>query len=66
MKYLYAMLAASALFLAGCQDKGPAQEAGEALDDAASEMRDALSGQGPAESAGETVDETVDEWTENN
>ncbi len=66
MKYLYAMLAASVLFLAGCQDQGPAQEAGEAIDDAASEVQDALSGQGPAESAGEDVDDAIDEWTENN
>lgn len=61
-KYLYALLAASALFLVGCQDKGPAQEAGEAVDDAVSEMQDALSGQGPAEDAGEKLDE----WTEGN
>jgi len=59
-KYLYALLAASALFLVGCQDKGPAQEAGEAVDDTVSEMQDALSGQGPAEEAGERVDEWVD------
>lgn len=59
-KYLYALLAASALFLVGCQDKGPAQQAGEAVDDAVSEMQDALSGQGPAEEAGERVDEWVD------
>lgn len=65
MKYLYAMLAASVLFLAGCQDQGPAQEAGEAIDDAATDVRDALRGQGPAESAGESIDETIDEWTEN-
>ena len=56
-KYLYALLAASALFLAGCENKGPAQEAGESVDDAVSEVQDAVSGQGPAEETGETVDE---------
>lgn len=61
-KYFYALLAASVFFLAGCQDKGPAQEAGESVDDAVSEVQDALDGQGPAEDAGETVDE----WFEGN
>ena len=42
--------------LAACDDKGPAEEAGEKLDDAADSVGDAINGQGPAEKLGEDVD----------
>jgi hypothetical protein len=41
--------------LAGC-DKGPAERAGEKIDNA----MDKLTGKGPAEKAGEKIDEAVD------
>lgn len=50
---------ASAGFLVAC-DEGPAEEAGEQIDDAA----DALNPQGPAEEAGEAIDDATDNMTE--
>jgi len=45
--------------LAGCDEKGPAQKAGERVDKAI----DKLTGKGPVEKAGERVDKAVDELT---
>ncbi|MCE9649667.1 MAG: hypothetical protein K8R18_08605 [Parvibaculum sp.] len=42
--------------LAACDDKGPAEKAGEKLDNAADEMKDAVNPQGPAEKTGEKID----------
>jgi hypothetical protein len=44
--------------LAGCE-KGPAQKAGERVDEAV----DKLSGKGPVEKAGERIDKAVEETT---
>jgi hypothetical protein len=41
----------------GCEEKGPAQKAGEKLDRAVDE----LAGKGPAEKVGERIDKAVDE-----
>jgi len=43
--------------LAACDDQGPAEEAGEALDDAAESVQDAFEDDGPAEEAGEDIDD---------
>lgn len=43
--------------LAACDDQGPAEEAGEALDDAAESVKDAFEGPGPAQEAGEDIDD---------
>lgn len=45
----------------GCESEGPAEEAGERIDEAVEELREP---QGPAEQAGESVDEAVDEAKE--
>jgi hypothetical protein len=52
----------TAFALAGCEDKGPVQKAGERIDRAV----DDLKGKGPAEKAGERVDKAVDELTRKN
>jgi hypothetical protein len=49
-----------ALGLTGCPERdGPAERAGEKLDDAAEKVGDALDPKGPAEEAGEKVDEAL-------
>ena len=56
------------LALAGCGEKGPAEEAGENIDNAVEQTKDAVEDavgqQGPAEEAGEKIDETVEEMKE--
>ena len=52
------------LALAGCGEKGPAEKAGEQIDKAAEQTKDAIQDaghQGPAEKAGEAIDNKVDE-----
>jgi predicted small lipoprotein YifL len=44
----------------GCQEKGPAEKAGESIDRAAEKARDAVDPAGPVEKAGRTVDRAVD------
>lgn len=63
-KPLIVLSALACLTLGGCSDDGPAEEAGENIDQAVEEGRDAVEdagGQGPAEEAGEEMDEAVDE-----
>lgn len=51
--------------LTGCSEPGPAEQAGENIDEAMEDARESLEelGEepGPAERAGETVDDAVDE-----
>ena len=55
-----ALSAFLALCLTACPEKrGPAEEAGKALDDAAESVGDALSPDGPAEEAGEKIDRAL-------
>ena len=56
-----ALSAVFAIGLYGCDQKGPAEEAGESLDDAADNVKDQFDQQGPAEKAGEAVDDAIDE-----
>lgn len=42
--------------LAACDDKGPAEKAGEKIDNAAQSMKDAIDPPGPAEDAGRKID----------
>lgn len=44
---------------AGCEPKGPAEQAGENIDNAVDNAADALNPQGPAEEAGEALDDAV-------
>jgi hypothetical protein len=52
------------LALAGCSEKGPAEKAGEQIDKAVEQTKDAVQDaghQGPAEKAGEALDNKVDQ-----
>lgn len=48
------------LALAGCDEKGSAQKAGESVDKATTAVSDAVDPKGPAEKAGRKVDEATD------
>jgi predicted small secreted protein len=54
-----AAIAASFTLTACPEKKGPAEKAGEALDDAADGMKDAVTPDGPAEDLGEKLDEAT-------
>lgn len=63
MKTLIIATAAAIALAAGlsaCKKKGPAEEAGESLDKAAENIKDAVNPKGPAEKAGEKVDKALD------
>ena len=53
-----AVVAAGGLF-AGCEEKGPAEKAGEKLDRGVQKAKDAVDPAGPAEKAGRSVDKAV-------
>ena len=53
---LLALTAVIALSFAGCEKKGPAEKAGEKLDNAGKNIKDAVTPDGPAEKLGEKVD----------
>lgn len=53
-------LLASLALGVGCEQQGPAEQAGESIDNAANDMGDALDPRGPAEEAGAAVDDTFD------
>ena len=42
-----------------CKKKGPAEELGESLDNAAEKMKDVVDPKGPVEKAGEKVDKAL-------
>lgn len=46
-------------FGAGCETQGPAEKAGEAVDDAARGVGDAIDPAGPMERAGEAADDAA-------
>lgn len=45
--------------LTACPEKGPAEKAGEALDDAGEGIKDAVTPDGPAEDLGEKIDDAT-------
>ena len=45
--------------LTGCVQKGPAQRAGEHIDNAVQEMQDAVDPPGPAQKAGRSLDRAL-------
>lgn len=45
--------------LAACDDQGPAEEAGEALDEAGEDISNAFDNSGPMEEAGEDIDDAT-------
>jgi hypothetical protein len=46
-------------FLTGCVQKGPAQRAGERIDNAVQDMKDAVDPPGPAQKAGRSLDRAL-------
>ena len=54
-----ALLAGAAGTFTGCEPKGPAERAGEGVDRAARDVRDAVDPAGPVEKAGRAVDRAV-------
>jgi hypothetical protein len=44
---------------ASCKPKGPAEKAGEKMDNAIENVKDAVDPEGPAENAGEKVDKAL-------
>ena len=59
-KILLASLPAIVLGVGACEDKGPAESAGQEINQAVEKAEGAVDPQGPAESAGEKIDETVE------
>jgi hypothetical protein len=55
---------ATTLLVTGCAQKGPAQRAGENIDSAVENMKDAVDPPGPAEKAGRSFDRAIDNATE--
>jgi len=56
------MLGAAVAFGAvGCDNDGPAEEAGEKIDKAADKIDDAVDPKGPVEKAGRALDRAVDD-----
>jgi hypothetical protein len=53
------LLLMSMIPLAGCQNEGPAERAGRAVDSAARDIKDAVSPGGPMEKAGRNVDRAL-------
>lgn len=49
------------LALGACEREGPAERAGEKVDEAAERAEEAVDSQGPAERAGEKMDEAVEQ-----
>jgi len=45
--------------LSSCKEKGPAEKAGEKLDEAGENIKDAVNPKGPVEKAGEKVDDAL-------
>jgi hypothetical protein len=63
-KIILASLPAIVLGLGACEDKGPAESAGENIDQAVEKAKEAVDPQGPAERAGENIDEAVEKAKE--
>jgi len=59
-KILLASLPALVLGLGACEDKGPAESAGQAIDQSVEKAKEAIDPQGPAERAGEKIDRAVE------
>lgn len=65
---MFAFLLFSFSLFLGCDNQGPAEKAGEKVDDAVESVKDAadeagdkITGQGPAEEMGEKIDDAVDD-----
>jgi hypothetical protein len=47
-------------FVVSCREKGPAEKAGESIDKAVKDVKDAVDPKGPLEKAGEKVDRALE------
>lgn len=56
-----AIALSSMALLSACEDKGPAEKAGESIDQGIENLQDSFDNDGPAENMGESIDETVDD-----
>ena len=56
---LTALVLGSVVSLTGCEQKGPAEKAGENIDQAGKDVKNALDPRGPVEKAGAAVDDAV-------
>jgi len=50
--------------LVGCSDPGPAEQAGQTIDKAVEDVKDALDPAGPAEKVGREIDEAAEKLTD--
>ena len=57
----FAITVLLSVILLGCEKEGPMERAGESVDEAVEETKDAFTRDGPMERAGERVDETVED-----
>ena len=55
-----AVLVLPLVAVAACQNEGPAERAGESIDNAGQRIKDAIDPPGPAEKAGRAIDRAVD------
>lgn len=62
---LLGVAAAPLFLLAACSDPGPAEQAGEQIDEAVEDVRETLDPAGPAERTGREIDDAVENVTEN-
>ena len=54
------MLSGGSFAMVGCDPEGPAEKAGEAIDEAADNVDDKIDRKGPVEKAGRALDRAVD------
>ncbi len=57
---LLSLLLAGSAWLSGCEQEGPAERAGEDIDQTMEEANEAVEQQGPAESVGEKIDQAIE------
>jgi hypothetical protein len=57
-------VAVSGGLMTSCKREGPAERAGEKLDDTASKLKEKINPSGPAEKAGKKIDDAVDKVTD--
>lgn len=54
------ILSLSLAFTTGCRKEGTAEKAGESMDEAGENIKDAVTPDGPGEKAGKKVDDALD------
>jgi hypothetical protein len=54
-------LAVGGVFLTSCEREGPAERAGDKIDDSVDKLKEKVNPSGPAEKAGKKIDDAVDD-----